>query len=480
MKTIRKTRREFLKTTGIGVTALSLPHLLTCEKKAQPPPNIIFIMADDLGYRDLGCYGQNHIQTPNIDKMAREGMRFSQHYAGSPVCAPSRCVLMTGLHSGHALVRGNREADPYGQLQIPDETVTVAELLKQAGYTTGMIGKWGLGVENTPGDPNKQGFDFFYGYYCQVHAHNSFPEYLYRNGQKEKLQNEVVYMDPSHWTRGLGSYATKKVDYSQDLCLQEALHFIESNKNQPFFLYLPFTIPHNNGEAPAGEMNEVPSLEPYSNESWKREDKAYAAMITRLDGYVGKILDQLKAAGIDENTLVMFTSDNGGHINDVFQSNGELRGQKRDLFEGGIRVPLIARWPAKIQTNTVSEHVSAFWDFLPTACELVGTTAPANIDGISLLPTLLGKEQPQHDYLYWEFHWWQPAKQAVRFGDWKAVKLHGDENNESQLMLFNLAEDLAEQHDLAAQHPDIVARAQALMNEAHTHSPHFPFESEKS
>ncbi|MBL7113582.1 MAG: sulfatase-like hydrolase/transferase [Bacteroidales bacterium] len=318
-----------------------------CKESVKEPtkPNIIYIMADDMGYADAGCYGSAKISTPNLDLLAAEGMRFTDHYAGTSVCAPSRCVLMTGMHTGHAAVRGNKEADPYGQFSIPDETVTVAELLKEAGYATGLFGKWGLGVENTPGDPQNQGFDQFFGYYCQVHAHNSYPEYLFHNGEKVMLDNEVVYDPQESWTRGLGSYAIKKVDYSNDLIKEKAMAFIDQHKENPFFLYLAVTMPHDNGEALDGEHLEIPDLGVYADSTWNLNDQRYAAMISRLDSYIGELLAKLNDLGINNNTLILFTSDNGGFRHSDLQHNGELRGIKRDLFEGGVRVPLLARWP---------------------------------------------------------------------------------------------------------------------------------------
>jgi len=415
------------------ITFITVLLFLGCTvKEKSSKPNIIYIMADDLGYNEVGCYGQDSIQTPAIDKMASEGMIFTQHYAGAPVCAPSRSVLMTGLHTGHTPSRGNMEVDPYGQFPIPDETLTVAELLKEAGYKTAMYGKWGLGVENSSGDPNLQGFDDFYGYYCQVHAHNSFPEYLYHNGEKVILNNEVTYLPKEHWTRGLGSYSTRKVDYSNDDFFELAIEFIHDNKNNPFFLYVPVTMPHDNGEAPEGERYEAPTLQPYENMDWSFEKKSRAAIITRMDTYLGSILDALKDEGIQNNTLVIFTSDNGCDNTRFFNGSGALRGMKREVYEGGTRVPFIARWPGKIQAGSKTDHISAFWDFLPTACELAGVEIPVITDGISYLPALEGRPQPEHDYLYWEFHE-LGKKQAVRKGNWKAVRLNVYENPEGAI-----------------------------------------------
>ena len=444
-------------------------------------PNIIFIMADDLGYGDLGCYGQESIKTPHIDKMAAEGIMFTQHYAGNTVCAPSRCSLMTGLHMGHAVVRGNIQAktEPYGQLPLSETTVTVASLLKNVGYKTAMIGKWGLGNAGGPGDPSKQGFDYYYGYLDQVLAHNYYPEYLIRNGEKEMLSNEVKYLSKDAWHKGLGSYSTKKVDYSNDLFTKDALHFIKENKENPFFLYLPYTIPHDNGEAETGQRMEVPDFGIYKDMDWKSDQKGYAAMITRLDQAVGSILQKLKESGIDENTIVIFTSDNGPEMGydfaKYFDSNGKFRGGKRDLYEGGIREPLIARWPGKIHPETVSDHLSAFWDFLPTACEIAGVSVPANTDGISYLPALTGKKnQPEHDYLYWEFYEGSGAK-AVRKGQWKAVKNNLKNNPNSPVELYELESDPGETRNLADQYPDIVSEMDSIMLIANSSSEVFSF-----
>ncbi len=441
-------------------------------------PSIIFILADDLGYADLEPYSQQYIQTPHLLRLAKEGMLFTQHYAGNTVCAPSRCALMTGQHMGHAQIRGNAQAGVGGEPPITEDIATVAKVLKSAGYATAMVGKWGLGAENTSGDPLKQGFDTYYGYLDQVLAHNYFPEYLLRDGKKEMLDNEVTYGDTSQWHRGRGSYSQRQVDYSHDLFTQQALAYIQQDRQQPFFLYLPFTIPHNNGEAPEGYQQEVPDLAPYEQEDWPREAKAYAAMITRLDRTVGQIMAQLKAKGIDEKTMVLFSSDNGPMSNkdftQQFDSNGALRGGKRDLYEGGIRVPMIARWPGQIAPGSQTDHVSAFWDFLPTVCQMTGTAVPDEADGLSYLPTLLNAPgQQQHDYLYWEF----PERGysvALRQGKWKAVRGNMQENPTGPIELYNLENDLSEQHDVADQHPQKVKELTQLMSQAHEPSALFP------
>ena len=460
-------RRDFLKAAGLTATLLALsgPARRVEAAAKTKGPNIIFILADDLGYGDLGCYGQKKIKTRNIDKMAAEGIKFTDHYAGSTVCAPSRSCLMTGQHTGHTTVRGNSGKDGR-RVSLRDEDVTVAEVLKQAGYTTGAIGKWGLGETGTTGVPNNQGFDLWFGYLNQRHAHNYYPEYLWRNGEKVRLKNVVKPVNPP------GGVATKRVEYSHDLFTKEALDFIDRNSRKPFFLYLAYTIPHANNEAGRQGM-EVPCLEPYADENWPEPQKGHAAMITRMDSDIGKLLTKLKKLGIDENTLVMFSSDNGPHREggadpNFFNSSGPLRGIKRDLYEGGIRVPLIARWPGKIKQGGESEHVSAFWDFLPSCAELAGVEPPENIDGISMVPALLGRpeKQKKHKFLYWEFHE-RGSKQAVRMGDFKAVRLAPDKPME----LYNLAEDISEEHNVADQHPDIIARIEAYLKTARSESP---------
>lgn len=426
-------------------------------------PNIIFILADDLGYGDLSCYGQQMIRTPNLDRMAAEGMRFTQCYAGSTVCAPSRCALMLGQHTGHCLVRGN------DRVPLRPQDVTVAEVLKAAGYTTALIGKWGLGEPGTPGHPLRQGFDYFFGYTEQRHAHNYYPEFLWRNNERVVLKNEVA----PEWQGQLPGVAVRRVEYSHDLFVADALRFVEENRDKPFFLYLALTIPHANNEA-GKEGMEVPELGEYAEKDWPAPEKGKAAMIARMDRDIGVLLAQIKKLGIDQQTVVFFSSDNGPHREGgadptFFRSSGELRGIKRDLYEGGIRVPMIVRWPGKIAPG-VNDHVWAFWDFLPTAAELAGAAAPAEIDGISVVPTLLGRPgQKQHEFLYWEFHE-GGSKQAVRMGDWKAVRL----SPEAPLQLYRLNEDLAEKKDIAAEHPEVVAKIEAYLKTARTESEHWP------
>lgn len=432
------------------------------EKLNRPrKPNIIFILADDLGYGDVGCYGQQKIKTPNIDRLATEGMRFTQCYAGSTVCAPSRAVLMTGLHTGHARIRGN------AAVPLATEDVTIAELLKRSGYTSGAIGKWGLGLVDSAGSPSKKGFDEWFGYLDQTHAHDYYPEFLWRM-EPGRLPDMRYFEDNMKGKRSL---------YSHDLFTTAATNFIRINVNKPFFLYVAYTIPHANNELgrKTGNGMEVPSDAPYSGENWPQPEKNKAAMITRMDTDIGKILGTLKAMKIDTNTVIFFSSDNGPHkeggVDPVFfKSSGPLRGLKRDMYEGGIRVPMIVRWPAKIATGTVSDQVWAFWDFLPTACEIAGVNPPDKIDGISILPTLLGRKQTsQHEFLYWEFHE-KGSKQAVRMGDWKAVRLAPT----TPLELYNLKIDLGEMQNIADQHPDVVAKIEKHLKTARTESEHWP------
>jgi arylsulfatase A-like enzyme len=446
---------------SIALCLVLLPLQFAAAQKPAPP-NIVFIMADDLGYGDLSCYGQKNFTTPNIDRLAKEGMKFTHFYAGSTVCAPSRCVLMTGLHLGHAYIRGN------AKLNLRPSDVTVAEVLKKAGYTNGLCGKWGLGHEGSNGVPTKQGFDFFYGYLDQHHAHNYYPSFLMRNEKRVKLRNVVP--GKGTWGRGV---ATKKVDYSADLIADEALKFIDRNKDRPFFLYFAATLPHANNEARREGM-EIPDLGKFKDRKWPEPQKGLAAMITRLDDQVGQVMARLKKHGIDGNTIVFFTSDNGPHSEGgnnsrYFDSNGPLRGQKRDLYEGGIRVPMIVRWPGKVRAGSVSHHVGYFGDFLATAAEIAGVKEVPKTDGLSFLPAILGQpdKQKKHDFLYWEFYE-RGAAQAVRMGRWKGVvKPFGS----TRLELYDLDKDIGETTNVAAAHRDIVAKMLKTINEAHVPSP---------
>lgn len=445
---------------------LILTLLLTITSWAEKP-NIIYIMCDDAGFGDFSCYGQKLFETPHIDALATEGMKFSQHYAGSTVCAPSRCSLMTGLHTGHCFVRGNKEVKPVGQHPMPAATMTVAKLLKQAGYATGAFGKWGLGSPGSEGDPLHQGFDRFYGYNCQRNAHTYYPTWLYDDLEQVKLDGKT---------------------YSHDLIMEQSFKWIRTNKDTPFFCYLPVTIPHAAMHVP--EEYVAPfrkkfaeyekTIGKYSGPAVRNPVAAFAGMMVKLDEDIGRLMVLLKELGIDDNTLVLFTTDNGphkegGHKPEVFDSNGPLTGLKRALTEGGIRVPLIARWPAQIKAGSESDHISAFWDFLPTACDIAGIASPKGIDGISFLPTLTGKgSQSQHDYLYWEFHE-RGGKRAVRMGKWKAIQRDLNKRANSPVLLYNLDNDIGETKDVSSQHPEILDRMRKIFDEAHTLSDFWSF-----
>ncbi|MFZ9791518.1 MAG: arylsulfatase [Gemmataceae bacterium] len=450
---------------------------LFCQAWLQIPsqqdqkPNIIFIMADDLGYGDLGCYGQKKIKTPRLDKLATQGIRFTDYYAGSTVCAPSRCVLMTGKHVGHCRVRGNGG----GLTQsLRPEDLTVAKVLKQAGYATGLCGKWGLGDEGVAmvGAPTRQGFDFFYGYLNQHHAHNYWPTFLIRNEQRETLPNEVTPIGKDG-----GGVATKKVTYAPDLILKEAVQFIEANRSKPFFLYFSPILPHANNEANRTKGNgcEVPDLGRYKDEPWTEQNKAQAAMITYLDMQVGQLLDSLEKLGLEKNTVVFFTSDNGPHREggnqpEFFEASGPFQGIKRSLHDGGIRVPMIVRWPGKIAAGKTTNQMGYHADFLSTACEIAGVKIPHGQDGVSLVPTMKGDEsQNKRDFLYWEFYEGKGAR-AIRLGRWKGVRnsWHGE------FQLFDLGKDPAEKNNLASQYPDVVKTLVEGMEKAHKDSPDWP------
>ena len=440
--------------------------------EAPAKPNIIFILADDLGYGDLGCFGQARIKTPHLDRMATEGIRFTQAYAGATVCAPSRGVLMTGRHTGHGMVRGNAGLqNPLAQSLRATDT-TVASILQKAGYATALIGKWGLGDagDAEPGLPRRHGFEYFFGYLNQHHAHNYYPEFLWRNETKVKLSNVVPNAD----ARGAGM-ASERRDYAADLFTDEALKWVRENKARPFFLYFSTTLPHANNEAKQKGM-EVPELGDYQNLDWPEPQKGHAAMITRMDRDVGQLLALLKELNIDKNTLVIFTSDNGPHREggnnpDFNRSSGPLRGIKRDHYEGGIRVPTIARWPAQMPAGKVSDAAWYFADVLPTFAELAGATTPAGVDGVSILPTLLGKSQAalKDRFLYWEFHE-NGFKQAARWGDWKAVRNYLDDPIE----LYDLSKDIGETNNVAAQQSKVVARFEEHFKTARTDSPDWP------
>nr|WP_320119174.1 arylsulfatase [uncultured Marinifilum sp.] len=469
------------------ITIASLNISCTAEKKTEKQPNIIYILADDMGYGDLSCYGQKDFKTPNIDKLASQGMKFTQHYSGSTVCAPSRCALMTGQHTGHTSIRGNKELKFEGQTPMTGSSVTIAEILKDAGYATGAFGKWGLGFIGSEGDAVNQGFDKFYGYNCQRMAHRYYPPYLWDNQEKD-------YLEGNDWTN--------TVTYAPDVVQEKTLEFIEENKNQPFFAYVPLIQPHAELIVPADsildkflgkfdeptlEENPQPKASDYgknieqSRYCLQKNPKAvYASMVYRIDVYVGQIMSKLEKLGIADNTIVMFASDNGPHAAGganpkYFNSAAGFKGMKRDLYEGGIRTAFIAKWPNKIKAGSTTDHVSAFWDFLPTCAEIVGAKVENDIDGISFLPTLLGKEnQKKHEYLYWEFNS-KGGRKALRMGDWKAVLYNiNSKKKESKLELYNLAVDKAEKNDVADQYPEIVEKVKGLMKKAHTNNETFP------
>jgi arylsulfatase A-like enzyme len=450
-------RRTFL--TTLGGSALGAQQ--------QRKPNIIWLMADDLGWGDVGCHGQKWIRTPNVDRLAAEGMRFTDGYAGCTVCAPSRSVLMTGLHTGHTPVRSN----PGGVPLLPEER-TVADLLHAAGYRTGLFGKWGLGDIGTTGVPWKHGYDEFFGFLHQAHAHFQYPRFLYSNDKEYPLT---------------GNDSPGRQTFANDVMHEKSLDFIRRSKDRPFFLYASPTIPHFEPHVPEDSLAEyrgkVPNGKPYiegKRERLKRQDElgpAYAGMVTRVDRYLGNIMRLLKELNLDRDTLVFFTSDNGGMFksfeNDFFRNTGPYRGQKGTFYEGGIRVPLIARWPGRIKAGQVSNFMWAFQDFLPTAAEVAGVSAPAGIDGLSVLPSLLGKSQKPHPYLYWELPRYngqtgtfseEAPSQAMRRGDWKAVRPKGG----GALELYDLSKDPGEANNLAASRPELVTEFEKLLKAART------------
>jgi len=447
----------------MSFTLLWLITLSSPQQIPERPPNIVLVVADDLGWGDLGCYGQEQISTPRLDRMAAEGMRFTDFYAGCTVCAPSRSVLMTGKHMGHTYIRGN------GGKPLPPEELTMAEVLKGAGYATGGFGKWGLGLPGSVGVPTKQGFDEFFGFLSQHHAHNHYPSFLFDGEERVELSNVV----PNEGRHGQGKASVKK-DYATDLVFERARGFIKAHADEPFFCFLPITVPHANNEA-GKEGMEVPDYGEYTDKDWRDPEKGYAAMVTNIDAEVGSILDLLKELDLDDDSLVLFTSDNGSHSEggynpNFFDSNGPLRGNKRSLHDGGIRVPLIARWPGKVPAEVVTDHVSYFGDFFETAAELAGAETSAGLDSISLLPELFGRpdEQAEHELLYWEFHEWKGAE-AIRFGKWKAIR---KPIGSGELKLYDLEADIGEQKDLAADESKVAAEAAALMTAAHTPSVH--------
>ena len=450
--------------------------------------NVVFIMADDLGWGELGCYGQKIIRTPNIDSLARDGMRFTQFYSGNAVCAPSRCCLMTGMHPGHAFIRDNGNPKGLeelkakydwefpGQNPIPEETATFTRQFKQAGYTLGAMGKWGLGNVGTTGDPARHGFDLFYGYYCQTHAHNHYPKFLWRNEKKE--------LQPGNDATLTGQ------TYSQDRFVEEAESFLRANRDKPFVLYLPFIVPHLSLQSPESAVAPYRGLiqeEDYKHTAYLKHPTpraAYAGMVTHMDEGIGKILKCLNELGLDENTIVIFTSDNGptydrlgGSDSAYFQSAGTLRGLKGSLYDGGIRVPLLVRWPKKIAAGSQTNWVGAHWDFYATLCDLVGLGQRPSTDGVSFAPLLLGKEPPKRDFLYWESPGYG-SQQAVRAGKWKAVRQQmrpaQRQRRAIATELYDLEADPNETHNVASEHADVVQRLEAIMQREHTPSQLFP------
>jgi uncharacterized sulfatase len=440
-------------------------------------PNIVFILADDLGYGEVGCFGQKLIQTPNLDRLAREGMRFTQFYAGSTVCAPSRCVLMTGKHTGHCSVRGNSGGAK--QALLPGE-VTVAQALKAAGYSTALIGKWGIGDFEAGGEhalPTREGFDYFFGYANQNHAHNYYPDVLFRNEQRVPLQNGVKpAKNAASFKTFTSGAATNKVEYSEDLFAREAADWLRAQQREkPFFLYLALTLPHANNEAASmfGDGTEVPDYGIYADKDWPKQDQGHAAMITRLDRDVGSVMDLLRELGFDKNTLVIFSSDNGPHKEskhhlERFQPSAPFTGLKRSMHEGGIRVPTIAWWLGVVKAGVTSDHMGYFGDFFATMHDLTGSALPATLDSISFAPTLTGKRrQKRHPFLYWEFYE-EGSRQAVRFGHWKVIR---EPMLTGKVEVFDLSKDVREEKNLAPEKSRIAKRGVALMDQAHVDDP---------
>jgi arylsulfatase A-like enzyme len=449
----------------------------------QRPPNIIFILADDLGYGDVGFQGQTKIQTPNIDHMARQGLSFTQFYAGTTVCAPSRASLLTGLHTGHTAVRGNRGFKPERQFPLPDSSLTIATVLQQRGYTTGIFGKWGLGYPGSSGTPLKKGFTDFFGYNCQSLAHNYYPDHLWSNDEKVNLPGNHPGNSGSATSTSAAATGLADSTYSADLIHRHALQFLRQQKTKPFFLFLAYTLPHAQLEGPHDSIYQHYLAQ--FPETGAHPHASYAAMVTRLDHYVGEIIQQVREQGLSDNTLIFFTSDNGPHREgggdpDFFNSSGGLRGIKRDLYEGGIRVPFIAVWKGKIKAGSSTSYPAAFWDLFPTFEVLTGQPVTKGIDGLSVVRVLLGKGKParQHDYLYWEFHE-GGGSQAVRWGKWKGVRLNVNTVADPPLELYDLEQDPKEISNIAAQHPDIVKQIETDMRSSHQYNKDWPLLKEE-
>lgn len=475
-----------MKKSNLFKQTLLLPMLVSSASivtaRDEVKTNIIYILADDLGLGDLSCYGQQKISTPNLDKLAAQGMMFTQHYTGAAVSAPSRSTLMTGLHTGHTPIRNNGKIPNMeeGQNPIPKEIPTIAEILKKVGYSTGAFGKWGLGYVGSEGDPNNKGFDEFFGYNCQTMAHRYYPEYLWHNNRKVKLE---------------GNDWKNKVTYSADVIHSRAIDFIENHKDKPFFLYYASTLPHAELLVPEDEVfveqkKKFEGETPYINNhkgaeygdnivikeysSQKNPYATFASMVIRLDKHVGEIMEKIEELGLEENTIIMFASDNGPHRQgganpDFFNSAAGLRGIKGDLFEGGIRTAMIAKWKGHIKPHSKSDHVSAFWDVMPTIAEIAGATTPFKCDGISFLPTLLGEKQNKHDFLYWEFTS-KGGVQAVRLGNWKGIREEMTNNPNAPIKIYNLETDPTERKNVAADHPEIVSKINSIMSDQHIKS----------
>jgi len=440
-----------LYSTRCVLLVLTALLMINAAEATEKQPNIIYILADDLGYGDLGCYGQELIKTPNIDSLAKTGMRFTDHYSGAPVCAPARCVLLTGLHTGHCPIRGNRALEFEGNVPIPKSYVTLGEVMQKAGYATGAFGKWGQGYPGSVGDPVLRGFDQFYGYNCQREAHNYYPGHLWKNDKKVVLT---------------GNEKGKKEQYSHDLITEQALSFIATPRDKPFFVYVPYTIPHTSFQ--------VPDLELYKGKSWSVNQKTQAAMISRMDRDVGRIVKQVQALGELENTLIIFSSDNGPHgagkTLTHFNAAGPLRGKKGATYEGGIRVPLVVSWPGKIKPGTESDLISGFQDLFPTFAELAGAKTPANIDGLSFVSELLGRPaQKKHEYLYWELG----TRQGLRKGNWKAVR-NSTKKKLGDVEIYDLSNDIGESNNLATQKPEVAAQFLELLQSARKPCELFP------
>ena len=492
-----------LKILQAVISACFLLAALASSAAAERKPNIIFILADDLGYAELGSYGQKKIRTPHLDRLAKQGMSFSRNYCGNAVCAPSRCVLITGKHPGHAFIRNNGEVKPEGQRPIPDSEQTIAEGLRKRGYATGAFGKWGLGGPGTEGDPVYQGFDRFFGYNCQRHAHSYYPSYLWSNSTRVTLNNKPPVPGHASLPKGANPRDPKSYnifkgkDYAPDRINEQALNFIRANKDRPFFLYYPTVIPHVALHVPDEE------LKPYHELGWKDPPftrdggygytphftprAAYAAMITRMDKYIGRVLDLIDELDLADNTIVIFTSDNGTtHLKqevdyDFFESVGKLRGLKGSLYEGGVRVPLIVRWPGRIKAGSSSDFVTGFEDWIPTLLELAGHKGEEDkeLDGISIAPTLLGKKQPEREFLYREFSGYG-GQQALWMGKWKGIRQRllrdkkKSDKEKLRIQLYDMEKDISESEDVAAKNPEVVARIRKLLKQEHTPSEFFP------